>query len=192
MALRPQREPRRFSAGLIPMRSTFARDGARGGLAAIRRLNTLGSAVVRGTAANLASMLALAACSKTETGSALAGINAISHWAWGDADASRNRFSWKHTMIGAVTNQAASVFWAFCFARLFASRTRRLSVPRLLGQAAAVSALACAVDYTVTPKRLTPGYELRLSKRSIAAVYVAFAGGLALGSVLLRGHTRWR
>ncbi|HEX6793385.1 MAG TPA: hypothetical protein VF304_05985 [Casimicrobiaceae bacterium] len=130
-------------------------------------------------------MLALAGCSKRETGSAFAGINATSHWAWGDADASRNGFTWKHTAIGALTNQAASLFWAFCFERLFASRNRRVGVPRLLGEAAAVSALACAVDYTVTPKRLTPGYELRLSKRSIAAVYVAFAGGLALGSILL-------
>ena len=155
-------------------------------MAATGRLNDVGSAVVRGTAANVASMLALAACSKRETGSALAAINAISHWAWGNADASRNRFSWKRTVIGALTNQAASVFWAFCLEHLFASRNGRATEPRLVGEAAAVSALAFVVDYTVTPNRLTPGYELRLSKPSIAAVYVAFAGGLALGSILLQ------
>jgi hypothetical protein len=148
------------------------------------------SILVRGTAANVAAMLALAACSKRETGSTLAGINAVSHWAWGDVDARRNRFSWKYTIIGALTNQVASLFWAFCFERLFASRRRQVTVPRLLVEAAATSAIAYAVDYGITPKRLTPGYELRLSRSSLLAVYVAFAGGLALGSALLRVHRR--
>ena len=150
-----------------------------------RPSDELGSILARGTVANIASLAALAACSKSETGSALAGINAISHWAWGDAGARRDDFSWRHTVLGALTNQAASLFWAFCLERVFASCERKIRVPRLLGEAAATSALACAVDYTVTPKRLTPGYELRLSRPSILAVYVAFAAGLALGNVLV-------
>jgi hypothetical protein len=154
-------------------------------MATTRWLDQLGGVLVRGTVANLASVAALAVCSKRETGSALAGINAVSHWAWGDADARRNGFSWKYTVVGALTNQAASLFWAFCFERLFASRRRQLAIPRLLGDAAVTSALACTVDYTITPRRLTPGYELRLSKPSLLTVYIAFAGGLALGSVLL-------
>ena len=148
----------------------------------------LGSVLMRGTVANVASLVALAACSKSETGSALAGVNAVSHWAWGDAEVRRNGFSWKYTVIGALTNQAASAFWAFCFERLFASRHPQVAVPRLLGEAAVISALACAVDYGITPKRLTPGYELRLSRSSLFAVYIAFAGGLALGNVLLPAH----
>lgn len=69
-----------------------------------RRLMTdLQHAFVRGTGASVVSALALAACSKRETGSALAGINAASHWAWGDDDARRNGFSWKHTALGALT-----------------------------------------------------------------------------------------
>lgn len=155
-----------------------------------RPSDELGSILARGTVANIASLAALAACSKSETGSALAGINAISHWAWGDADARRDGFSWRQTVLGALTNQAASLFWAFCLERVFASRERKIRVPRLLGEAAATSALACAVDYTVTPKRLTPGYELRLSRPSILAVYVALAGGLALGGALLPA-LRW-
>jgi hypothetical protein len=120
-----------------------------------------------------------------ETGSALAGINAVSHWAWGDADAKRNGLSLKYTGIGALTHLAAAAMWAFCFERLFASRRRSPTVPRLLAESAAMSALACAVDYTITPKRLTPGYELRLSKPSLLVTYVAFAAGLTLGSLLL-------
>ncbi len=53
-----------------------------------------------------------------------------------------------------------------------------------------MSALACAVDYTITPKRFTPGYELSLSRPSLVAVYAAFAAGLALGSVLLPERER--
>jgi hypothetical protein len=82
------------------------------------------------------------------------------------------------------------VFWAYCFERLFASRRRHVTVPVLLTEAAAMSAIACAVDYTITPKRFTPGYELRLSRPSLLVVYVAFAGGLALGSLLLGEEER--
>jgi len=148
-------------------------------------MNPVGATLLRGTAANLASIAALAAFGKRETGSPLAGINAVSHWLWGDADARRNELSWKYTVVGALTNEAASLFWAFCFDRLFGLRRRNASAPQLLGEAAAMSAIAFAVDYGITPKRLTPGYELRLSRSSLFAVYVAFAGGLALGSLLL-------
>jgi hypothetical protein len=152
--------------------------------------NRLGRALVRGTGASVASALVLSACSRRETGSFLAGINAVSHWAWGDADARRDAFSWKHTVVGALTHQSAAVFWALCFEKLFASRQRRLTLPRIVGETAAMSAIACTVDYTVTPKRFTPGYELRLSKSALLAVYVAFAAGLAIGTVLLPARDR--
>ena len=61
---------------------------------------------------------------------------------------------------------------------------------RQLLTAAGASALACTVDYTITPKRFTPGYEMRLSKASLAAVYAGFAVGLAVGSVLLARRER--
>jgi hypothetical protein len=43
--------------------------------------------------------------------------------------------------------------------------------------------LACFVDYQLTPQRLTPGFEHRLSSRAMLAVYACFAVGLAIGSV---------
>lgn len=150
----------------------------------------LRNALVRGTGASVASAIAAAACGRRETGSALAAINAVSHWAWGDADARRDGFTWKHTVVGAATHHAAALFWALCFERLFVSKRRRVAMPRLAAEAAAMSALACAVDYTITPKRLTPGFELRLSKRSLVAIYVAFAAGLAIASVLLPEEER--
>ncbi|HKU86213.1 MAG TPA: hypothetical protein VJV77_07725 [Casimicrobiaceae bacterium] len=145
----------------------------------------LRSALVRGAGAGVASAAVVAACSERETGSTLAGINAVSHWAWGDAEARRDGFSLKYTGVGALTHLAAATMWAFVFDLLFASGRRAVTLPRLLSESAAMSAMACAVDYTITPKRFTPGYELRLSKRSLLATYVAFAGGLALGSLLL-------
>jgi hypothetical protein len=42
------------------------------------------------------------------------------------------------------------------------------------------------VDYEATPKRFTPGWELVLSKRSMAATYVAMALGLAAAAMLPR------
>jgi hypothetical protein len=49
-------------------------------------------------------------------------------------------------------------------------------------RAAVVAGLAAVVDYTVTPRRFTPGRELVLSKRSMALVYAAMAAGFAASS----------
>jgi hypothetical protein len=53
----------------------------------------------------------------------------------------------------------------------------------------AVATLAAAVDYTITPKRLTPGFEKRLPIPSLAVVYAAFGVGLAL-TEMTRGGRR--
>src|SRR5438045_9328878 len=60
----------------------------------------------------------------------------------------------------------------------------------LLRDACAMSVIAAVIDYGATPKRLTPGWELVLSKRSIAATYVAMALGLAAGALLARAWLR--
>jgi hypothetical protein len=38
------------------------------------------------------------------------------------------------------------------------------------------------VDYKLTPRRLQPGFEAQLSKKSLVYVYAAFAIGLAIGA----------
>ena len=78
-----------------------------------------------------------------------------------------------------------SVFWALVFERF----RPRPGTPALL-PAAATSALACFVDYRVTPQRLTPGFERRLSRKSLALVYAAFAIGLAAGAALYGARRR--
>jgi hypothetical protein len=48
------------------------------------------------------------------------------------------------------------------------------------------------VDYHVVPKRLTPGYEHRISSGALLATYGALAAGLALGALLLGEQRRGR
>jgi hypothetical protein len=50
----------------------------------------------------------------------------------------------------------------------------------------AVSAIAYLTDYHLIPRRFTPGFELRLSRRALALAYGAFAVGLSLRDLLHR------
>ena len=60
------------------------------------------------------------------------------------------------------------------------------TLPEALVGGLATSAAAAATDYTLVPKRLTPGFEHRLSRGSMVGVFAAIAGGIALGAMLLR------
>jgi hypothetical protein len=50
----------------------------------------------------------------------------------------------------------------------------------------AAAGIACFVDYQLTPKRLTPGFEHRLGRPEMANVYACFALGLMIGSMVMR------
>jgi hypothetical protein len=143
-------------------------------------------ALVSGSTASLLSTAALATCGAAEIGRPFAPTNAVSHWIFGDRATRANRFSWRHTGLGYLTHHAASVFWALLYEKLFGQRRRDDPAVTALGEATAVAALAYFVDYRLTPRRLMPGYERRLSGRSLFAVYASFAAGLALGGALLR------
>jgi hypothetical protein len=52
--------------------------------------------------------------------------------------------------------------------------------------AVAAAGVACLVDYQLTPKRLTPGFEHRLARPEMANVYACFALGLMVGSLLMK------
>ena len=133
-----------------------------------------------GTAASLASTAALAGLARLEGRGALQPVNATSHWLTGRGAGAFTRGDLSHTLLGYATHQAATLFWAVLFESWIAPR-RPLAPRTLLRDAAAMSALAALVDYTITPKRFTPGWELVLSKRSMAAAYAAMALGLAAG-----------
>lgn len=72
------------------------------------------------------------------------------------------------------------------FERFMGARLDRMAPAPTLAAASAASAIACFADYQLTPPRLRPGYEKRLSKPSLAVVYGAFGLGLAAGALMCR------
>jgi hypothetical protein len=72
--------------------------------------------------------------------------------------------------------------WAFINEVLPRAHTPLAAVAK----GAFVSALAYVTDYFVVPKRLTPGFEKRLSPAGMLTMYGSLAGALALGEWLAR------
>jgi hypothetical protein len=142
--------------------------------------------LVGGAASSIVSTAALALLGRAEGASAYAPTNAVSHWIWGDEAADHDGFSLKYTLTGYAIHHISATFWSVLFEKLAGERLDRKDLRVTLAASAATSAIACFADYKLTPQRLQPGYEKRLSKKSLAGVYAAFAVGLALGAIALR------
>jgi hypothetical protein len=138
-------------------------------------------AVISGGAAGVASTAALALRGRRENGSAYAPINAPSHVLYGDRALMKNAATWRYTGAGGAIQLGSAWFWGVLHERLHGHVAER-GLGAALAAAACTTALAAVVDLVVVPKRLTPGWERRLSPRSVALVYGAFGLGLALGS----------
>lgn len=139
-----------------------------------------GATLAPGLLSAALSLAVLAWRGRADTGSASAPLNAVSHMLWGDEALRTDATTPEHTLVGGTVHALSALFWA----ALYAWGHRRRGRPTLanaLVDAAAVSALAAVVDFKVVPKRLTPGFERRLSTPSLASVYVALGLGLALG-----------
>jgi hypothetical protein len=143
---------------------------------------------VTGTVAGLLSTAVLAVVGRSQAGSAVAPINAVSHWLWGEESLDAQEPSLRHTLTGYMTNHLAAIFWAMLYSRAYGHRNEAKRLPQALAGAAATSAVAYVVDYHLVPKRLTPGYEHRISSGATLATYGALAAGLALGALLLQGQ----
>ena len=135
-----------------------------------------------GAIATAATTLAASALGKLEDDNAIAPINSVSHIAWGDKAAAQEQASVKYTLTGGLLNSAAVISWAAVHTLLFGRRNRPSATEALVG-GATVSALAYVTDYHVVPSRLTPGFEKRLSNRSLFAVYGCLAAALAMGAL---------
>lgn len=145
-----------------------------------------------GSVASVASAAALVAAGRRENGHAAAPVNAISHWVWDNPALRQDRPSLRHTLIGYLVHHGASILWGTLHARAWGCRPEaKKPVPAAAG-AVAAAAVACFVDYRLTPERLTPGFEHRLSRSSMAVVYGCFALGLALGSMAAGRRARDR
>jgi hypothetical protein len=135
-----------------------------------------------GAVASILSTAALALAGRRENRESAAPVNAISHWFWGGPALRQDAPSWRYTATGYLVHHAASVFWATLHARALAAAPRERPPVTVAASAAAASAIACLVDFRLTPHRLTPGFQHRLSAPAMAAVYGCFALGLALGT----------
>ena len=169
-----------------------------------------GHALLAGTAASSASALVVAWRSERETGSAWSGLNAISHWLFGARAYGVDAASVPHAVAGLAIHQASSLVWGALYELLICNlRGGRPTAsaqsaampgaeavfierrPATSGDAAAaaaiVAALAAYTDLRLVPPPLSPGFEHRLARGSIALTYLGFACGLAaMGMALAR------
>lgn len=139
-------------------------------------------------AGSLASLLSAAylAVAGGRRGETAAPLNAVSHWFFGDRALREDEPSLLYTVTGYLVHHAASVFWGTLHAKAWGARPEaKKPLPAAAGAIAAAS-VASFVDYQLTPKRLTPGFEHRLGRPEMAKVYACFALGLALGSMLMK------
>jgi hypothetical protein len=148
-------------------------------------------ALTGGTLAGIATVAATALAGKRETGSYAAPLNATSHIVWGEKAAMQDSASLKYTLTGFILNHAAVIFWAAIYEKLFGrrsarSRMMRESPLRPLVGSAIVSVSAYVTDYYLVPKRLTPGFEKRLSNKSLMIFFGVLALGLAAQDLIAR------
>jgi len=147
---------------------------------------------VSGSVASLLSTTVLAAWGKQETGTPYAPINAISHWFWGDRAAQHDEPSARYTVLGYAIHHTSSILWAALYEKWFGDKADRGEILPAAAAGAAVAGLACFVDYKLTPHRLQPGFEQRLSRPSLFLVYTAFGAALALRGLATSRNKRRR
>lgn len=113
-------------------------------------------------------------------------LNAVSHWFFGNRSLREDEPDTVYTVTGYAIHHAASIFWATIHAKLWGGREEaKKPLPAAAG-AIAAAGVASFVDYRLTPKRLTPGFEHRLGGPEMVNVYASFALGLAIGSMLMK------
>ena len=148
-------------------------------------INTFARALISGTVAAAAVTVIASLASRRATGSYPAAINATSHVLWDQRAAEQNDYSWRYTATGFLTNHGASIFWALLYEALAPRRTRTSPGEAAL-RGAVVAAAAYITDYHLVPRRLTPGFELRLPRMALAPIYAALAVGLAFRDLIRR------
>lgn len=147
------------------------------------------SALAAGAAAAATTTATLAVIGRRRDATPYAPLNAVSHIVWGDEAAWHVAPSLKYTATGALLNAAAVMSWATVFEGLLRTRRQPATIT-VAATAVATAALAYAVDYHVVPRRLTPGFELRLPPQALLPIYASLAGGLIAGAVWARRPRR--
>lgn len=148
----------------------------------------LREALVAGSCASVLSACALAWAGHSEVRSAVAPLNAVSHWRWGRNALHQRGFSARHTLLGYSIHHCASIWWATIHAAAMMNRRQSQEPAAVAAAALVTSAIACLVDFKCTPERLKPGFEHHLSRPKLGVIYLAFAAGLTMGAMLARSN----
>lgn len=136
--------------------------------------------------ASVATTAAVAVCGQVEDGNGIAPLNAISHILWGESAAREGAASIDHTLAGVGLNTAAITAWSAVYELCFGVTARKGDVRAAFVGGISTAGLAYFTDYYVVPKRLTPGFEKRLSSVSMFVVYSTLALTLPLSSWMMR------
>ncbi len=147
------------------------------------------TALASGALAAALSLAVLAWRGHADTGSAAAPVNAVSHWLWGDESLRRDDVTAAHTLLGGTVHAGSALFWSGLYAWVRRQRSRPTATGAA-ADAAVITLVAAVVDLKLVPRRLTPGFERRLTAPSLVSVYAALAVGLALGDWLLASRRR--
>jgi hypothetical protein len=142
--------------------------------------------VMPGLVAGAAVIAAVMIAGRRDSGSAIAPINASSHVIWGDQAADVEDVTLRHTLPGVLINAGAAMWWALIFQKLFGSAVDRGGLGRALLGGTATAGLAWLVDYKLMPRRLTPGWEKRISDKSLYGSLRTMGAGLGLGAMAAR------
>jgi|SRR5690606_18648545 len=148
----------------------------------------LKDSIIPALTADLAAMAMVSSRGRKDSHSGMAPINSTSHVLWG-AEAGRvDGFSARHSLPGLMINAGAGLWWAVVYQKLFGELADRRGPVTALAGGLATAALAYVVDYKLVPKRLTPGWELRISDKSLYLSLAAMGIGLGIGSILSRRY----
>lgn len=121
---------------------------------------------------------------RRDGGSGWAPINATSHVLYGPRAAHASGATWAQTVPGLIINLGAGLWWALVFETLFGRQIERRGATGAVLGGATTGALAYLLDYRLLPRRLSPGWELSVSRRSVGMGLAALGAGLAVGAML--------
>lgn len=139
---------------------------------------------VSGAIAGAATAAVAAVRGARDSGSAIAPINATSHVLHGEKAAAVTHVDLEHTGVGLPIHIGSAMLWATLYERAFGTAADRGEVGKAFAGGFAVAALAYVTDYHAVPKRLTPGWEERVSGGSLGLIYAALALSLPLRGLL--------
>lgn len=106
-------------------------------------LAVLREALMAGSFASVLSTFTLAWAGHSEVRSAVAPLNAVSHWRWGRPAFHQREFSVRHTLLGYSIHHCASIWWAAVHAAATMHHPRSQQPAQVVAGALTTCVVAC-------------------------------------------------